>query len=208
MQRVAQSWLVLHLTGSGVALGFVSALQFLPMLVLGAWGGLLADRTDKRRVLMVTQALIGLLALVLGAVILASHVQLWMVYAVAFLLGLVTAIDNPARQSFVMEMVGRRQLTNAVSLKQRRLHRRPRGRAGGGRAADHAGRHRLVLRPQRPLLRGRADRAGGQWTRAGSSAPWSRGARAASWSRACASSGRGPTCASRWSCSASSARWR
>lgn len=116
MQRVAQSWLVLHLTGSGVALGVVSALQFLPMLVLGAWGGVLADRIDKRRLLMVTQAVMGLLALALGTVTLTGQVRLWMVYLLALLLGLVTAADNPARQSFVMEMVGRRQLTNAISL--------------------------------------------------------------------------------------------
>ena len=116
MQRVAQSWLVLHLTGSGVALGTVSALQFLPILLLGAWGGVMADRLDKRRLLMLTQAGMGLLALVLGAVTLAGLVQLWMVYLLALLLGLVTAMDNPARQSFVMEMVGRSQVTNAVSL--------------------------------------------------------------------------------------------
>jgi MFS family permease len=116
MQRVAQSWLVLHLTGSGVALGVVSALQFLPMLVLGAWGGVIADRVDKRRVLMLTQAVMGFLALALGVVTLTGSVQLWMVYVLALLLGLVTAMDNPARQSFVMEMVGRAQLTNAVSL--------------------------------------------------------------------------------------------
>jgi MFS family permease len=116
MQRVAQSWLVLHLTGSGVALGVVSALQFLPMLLLGAWGGVVADRADKRRVLMLTQALMGFLALALGAVTLAGSVRLWMVYLLALLLGLVTALDNPARQSFVMEMVGRSHVTNAVSL--------------------------------------------------------------------------------------------
>ncbi len=116
MQRVAQSWLVLHLTGSGVALGTVSALQFLPILVLGAWGGVMADRIDKRRLLMLTQAGMGLLAMVLGAVTLAGLVQLWMVYLLALLLGLITAMDNPARQSFVMEMVGRGQVTNAVSL--------------------------------------------------------------------------------------------
>jgi MFS family permease len=116
MQRVAQSWLVLHLTGSGVALGVVSALQFLPMLVLGAWGGVMADRVDKRRVLMVTQAVMGFLALALGVVTLTGSVKLWMVYLLALLLGLVTAMDNPARQSFVMEMVGRSQVTNAVSL--------------------------------------------------------------------------------------------
>ncbi|HXM55333.1 MAG TPA: MFS transporter [Candidatus Dormibacteraeota bacterium] len=116
MQRVAQSWLVLHLTGSGVALGLVSALQFLPMLLFGAWGGVLADRIDKRRMLMITQALMGFLALALGVVALTGLVRLWMVYLLALLLGMVTAVDNPGRQSFVMEMVGRRQLTNAVSL--------------------------------------------------------------------------------------------
>jgi MFS family permease len=116
MQRVAQSWLVLHLSGGGFALGLVSALQFLPMLFLGAWGGVLADRLDKRRLLMITQALMGLLALVLGVIVLAGQAQLWMVYLLALLLGLVTAADNPARQAFVMEMVGRGQVANAVSL--------------------------------------------------------------------------------------------
>ena len=116
MQRVAQSWLVLHLTGSGLALGMVAALQFLPILLFGAMGGLLADRLDKRRLLLVTQSMMGLLALVLGLLTLTGAVRLWMVYLLALLLGGVTAIDNPARQSFVIEMVGRRQLTNAVSL--------------------------------------------------------------------------------------------
>jgi MFS family permease len=116
MQRVAQSWLVLHLTGSGLALGLVSALQFLPMLLFGVWGGVLADRVDKRRLLVFTQAAMGLLALALGVVALRGVVQIWMVYLLALLLGLVTVADNPARQSFVMEMVGRSQVSNAVSL--------------------------------------------------------------------------------------------
>jgi MFS family permease len=116
MQRVAQSWLVLHLTGSGVALGVASALQFLPILLFGAWAGLVADRMDKRQVLMVTQPLMGFLALILGVLTLTGLVQLWMVFLMALLLGAVTAVDNPARQSFVMELVGRRQVTNAVSL--------------------------------------------------------------------------------------------
>lgn len=116
MQRVAQSWLVLHLTGSGVALGLVAALQFIPMLLFGAWGGLIADRVDKRRLLIITQALMGLLAAVLAVVTLSGLVQLWIVYLLALLLGVVTAIDNPGRQSFVMEMVGRQQVMNAVSL--------------------------------------------------------------------------------------------
>ena len=94
MQRVAQSWLVLHLTNSGVALGLVSALQFLPMLLIGAWGGVLADRLDKRRLLLLTQAAMGFLALLLGVVTLAGLVQLWMVFLLALLLGLVTAFDT------------------------------------------------------------------------------------------------------------------
>ena len=117
MQRVAQSWLVLHLTvNSGVALGVASALQFLPILLFGVWGGVVADRTDKRRLLMVTQAMMGLLALILGVLTLTGLVQLWMVFLMALLLGAVTVIDNPARQAFVMELVGRGQVTNAVSL--------------------------------------------------------------------------------------------
>jgi MFS family permease len=116
MQRVAQLWLVLHLTGSGVALGLVAAIQFLPMLLFGAAGGLFADRLDKRRLLMVTQTLMALLGLLLGVLTLTGVIQLWMVYVLALLIGTVVAVDNPARQSFVMEMVGRQQLINAVSL--------------------------------------------------------------------------------------------
>jgi MFS family permease len=116
MQSIAQMWLVLHLTGSGVALGVTAALQFLPMLVLGTFGGLMADRLDKRRVLMVTQSAAGLTALVLAALTLGGLVQLWMVYALAFALGLVNVFDNPARQSFVTELVGPERVTNAVGL--------------------------------------------------------------------------------------------
>lgn len=116
MQTVALAWLVLQLTGSGTALGAVVAAQFVPILVLGPYGGLLADRTDKRRLLIATQAVLGAAALALGVVVLAGAVQLWMVVAVAVLLGLVTAIDNPARQAFSLEMVGPDQLRNAVSL--------------------------------------------------------------------------------------------
>jgi len=116
MQSVAQAWLVLELTGSGVALGAVMALQFLPTLVLGPWGGLVADRVEKRRLLIWTQGASALLALVLGVLTVTHVVTLWMVYSLALGLGLVTAIDMPTRQSFVMEMVGREHLTNAVSL--------------------------------------------------------------------------------------------
>ncbi len=116
MQRIAQSWLVLHLTGSGVALGAVSALQFLPVLLLGAWGGLVADRFDKRRVLLGTQAAMGGLALGLALATLSGVVNVALVYAFALALGFVAAIDMPARQAFVMELVGRKHITNAVSL--------------------------------------------------------------------------------------------
>jgi MFS family permease len=116
MQQVAQAWLVLKLTGSGVALGITAALQFLPTLLLASFGGLTADRTDKRKLLMVTQSTSGLLALALAALTLSGHVQLWMVWSLAFCLGVVSSFDNPTRQSFVVEMVGRDRLTNAVSL--------------------------------------------------------------------------------------------
>jgi MFS family permease len=116
MQTVAQSWLVLNLTGSGVALGVTVALQFLPMLLFGMWGGLLADRADKRRLLIVLQAVGGVLALVLYGLVATDTVELWMVYVLAFLLGVVTMIDMPTRQSFVIEMVGPDEVPNAVGL--------------------------------------------------------------------------------------------
>ena len=116
MQSVAQVWLVLKLTGSPLALGITTGLQFLPILVLGPWGGVVADRFDKRKVLIGTQAADAVLALVLGLLTLAGAVQLWMVYLLAFGLGLVTVVDNPTRQSFVMEMVGPEDLQNGISL--------------------------------------------------------------------------------------------
>jgi len=116
MQSIAQMWLVLHLTGSGVALGITAALQFTPILLFGNWGGLLADRVDKRKLLMVTQSAAGVVALVLAGLTLGGVVQLWMVYGLAFALGMVSVFDNPARQSFVTEMVGKDQVTNAVGL--------------------------------------------------------------------------------------------
>lgn len=116
MQTVAQSWLVLSLTGSGVDLGITVALQFLPMLLFGLWGGLLADRSDKRKLLIATQVAGGLLALILFGLVASDTVQLWMVYVLAFLLGVVTMIDMPTRQSFVIEMVGPDEVPNAVGL--------------------------------------------------------------------------------------------
>lgn len=117
MQRIAQDWLVLQLTHqSSVALGITTGLQFLPMLMFGLVGGVIADRYPKRRVLQVANAFMGVVALVLGVLVIAGAVQVWHVFVLAFLLGLGSAIENPARQSFVVEMVGREQLTNAVGL--------------------------------------------------------------------------------------------
>lgn len=116
MQRIAQDWLVLSLTGSASAVGITIALQFLPMLLFGLYGGVLADRLPKRPLLLGTQTAMGLTGIALGVLTLAGHVQVWHVYLAAFLLGLVTVVDNPARQTFVSEMVGKDQLANAVSL--------------------------------------------------------------------------------------------
>ncbi|WP_327189749.1 MFS transporter [Streptomyces xinghaiensis] len=116
MQRIAQDWLVLTLTGSSAAVGITTALQFLPMLLLGLYGGVIADRLPKRRLLLMTQSAMGLTGLALAALTLSGHVQVWHVYLMALLLGLATVVDNPARQAFVAEMVGPRDLRNAVSL--------------------------------------------------------------------------------------------
>ncbi|MEU8775041.1 MFS transporter [Streptomyces sp. NPDC048606] len=116
MQRIAQDWLVLSLTGSASAVGITIALQFLPMLLFGLYGGVLADRLPKRPLLIGTQAAMGLTGVALAVLTLAGHVQVWHVYLAAFLLGLVTVVDNPARQTFVSEMVGPAQVANAVSL--------------------------------------------------------------------------------------------
>ena len=116
MQAIGQMWLVLRLTGSGTALGITTALQFAPMLLAGAWGGVVADRVDKRRLLITTQMLAGALAVIMGALIASDAVELWMIYALALALGCVNALDNPARRAFVIEMVGPEYLSNAVSL--------------------------------------------------------------------------------------------
>ena len=116
MQSIAQGWLVYDLTDSAVWLGTVVALQFGPVLFIGPWGGLLADRADKRKLLLTTQVLAMVLATVLGLLVALDVVQLWMVLVLAALYGTVNAIDNPARQSFVIEMVGPEDLANAVGL--------------------------------------------------------------------------------------------
>ncbi|WP_228329548.1 MFS transporter [Streptomyces fungicidicus] len=116
MQRIAQDWLVLTLTGSSAAVGITTALQFLPMLLFGLYGGVLVDRPRKRPTLLVTQTAMALTSLALAALTLTGQVQVWHIYVAAFALGLATVVDNPARQSFVTELVGPGQLQNAVSL--------------------------------------------------------------------------------------------
>src|SRR3712207_4246245 len=122
MQTVAEMWLVVQLTGSGVSVGLTAALQFLPMLLFGAMGGVLADRMAKRRLLMVTQALMALPALGLWAQVASGGIELWMVYVLVFLRGAVNAVDNPARQSFVTELVGPARTVNAVALNSVIVH--------------------------------------------------------------------------------------
>ena len=116
MQRIAQDWLVLELTGSVTAVGVAVALQFLPMLLFGLLGGVVADRFPKRSILVVTQSSAAAVATTLGVLALTGAVQPWHVYALAFALGLVTVVDNPTRQVFVSELVGPRHIRNAVSL--------------------------------------------------------------------------------------------
>ncbi|MDA8025277.1 MAG: MFS transporter [Actinomycetota bacterium] len=116
MQMVAQSWLVLQISKSGSILGVVSAVQFLPMLFLGPLAGVYTDRYNKRKLLILTQSLFGVVALVLGILDLSGVIQLWMIFVSAALMGVINTIDMPTRQAFVIELVGREDLQNAVSL--------------------------------------------------------------------------------------------
>jgi len=118
MQRTAQDWLVLtQLThNSGVALGVTTALQFLPVLFISPWAGLLADRMDRRKLLMATQGAMGVFAAILGGLVLSGHVRLWHVYVLALALGVASAFDAPVRQTFVAQLVPKQNLANAVGL--------------------------------------------------------------------------------------------
>jgi MFS family permease len=133
MQMVAEMWLILELTGSGVAVGVTSALQFLPILLFGAWGGVIADRFDKRRLLAFTQTAMAVPALALWGLAVTGAVEPWMVFALVFVRGAVNSVDNPTRQSFVIEMVGADQVVNAVGLNSVLIHSaRILGPAGAG----------------------------------------------------------------------------
>jgi MFS family permease len=116
MQMAAQSWLVLTLTGSPTTLGLIVALQTLPVLLLGPYGGVIADRVDKRRLMIALQAAMGVQALILAILTITGSVRLWEIGLLALALGLNNAFENPARQSFMLEMVGSENLRNAVSL--------------------------------------------------------------------------------------------
>ena len=124
MGRVAQDWLVLtELTDhSASALGIATGLQFAPFLLLAPWSGMIADRFPKRRILLATQSTLLATALLLGALTVTGAVQLWHVYALALVQGLAQAVDNPARQTFVSEMVGPGLLANAVALNSASFH--------------------------------------------------------------------------------------
>jgi MFS family permease len=116
MQMIAQSWLVLTLTHSSIALGAIVAAQTLPVLVLGPYGGVVADRVDKRRLMVALQTLMGVQALVLGVLTITGAIRFWEIGVLAGLLGLNNAFENPSRQSFILELVGPEHLRNAVSL--------------------------------------------------------------------------------------------
>jgi MFS family permease len=116
MQAVAQAWLVLQLTGDPFLLGLVAAMQFLPVMVLGLFGGLIADALPKRRTLIVTQVVQMVLAFVLFGLTATGMVEVWQIIVLALLLGITNAVDMPTRQSFVVEMVGRSDVANAVAL--------------------------------------------------------------------------------------------
>jgi MFS family permease len=116
MQQVAQAWLILQLTNDPLALGIVAAAQFGPTLVLGLFAGLLADAVSKRLALLWTNSLPGVLALALGLLVASGEVQPWHVYVLAFCLGIVNAFEMPLRQAFVVELVGRPDVANAVAL--------------------------------------------------------------------------------------------
>ncbi|HTX31405.1 MAG TPA: MFS transporter [Solirubrobacteraceae bacterium] len=116
MQMTAQAWLVLTLTHSSTALGLVIALQTLPVLLLTPYGGVIADRSDKRRIMIALQSAMGVQALILGLLVVTGNVRFWEIGVLALLLGLNNAFENPSRQSFMLEMVGPEHLRNAVSL--------------------------------------------------------------------------------------------
>ena len=176
MQSVAQGWLMHRLTSSAFMLGFLGFLQFLPVLLLALWAGVIADRFDRRKLLLITQSAALVQAVLLALLVSFGVVQPWMVLALAFGFGVVNAFDLPLRQSFVVELVGREDLPNAIALNSAAFNsariigpaiagpwwrRCPAWRAPAGSPAGSAAtsRARPAALDQRPLVRRRADRA-------------------------------------------------
>lgn len=122
MQRIDQDWLAVKLSGDGMAVGIVTALQFLPTLLLGPFAGSLADRVRKRPLLVATCVGMGLPALVLGGFLAAGEVTVWHIYACALVLGIASAVDGPARMAYIREILAREHLTNAIGLNQVNFH--------------------------------------------------------------------------------------
>ncbi len=116
MQMVAENWLIIRLHGSGLALGISTSVQFAPMLVVGAYGGVLVDRWNKRRLLVATQSLYAILALLMAVVVASGHAAIWMVWLAGLVLGMVNVVDWPGRQAFTVEMVGATRIANATAL--------------------------------------------------------------------------------------------
>jgi MFS family permease len=142
MQIVAEMWLIVQLTGSGAAVGLTAGLQFLPVLLFAGFGGVLADRLDKRTLLTVTQFSMALPALALWGLTATDRVETWMVFALVFVRGSILALDNPARQAFVSEMVGSDRVLNAVALNSVVVHSaRIAGPAAAGALIAFAGLH-------------------------------------------------------------------
>lgn len=122
MQRIAQDWLVLSLTGSSAAVGVTTALQFTPLMLFGLYGGVIADRLPLRKLLVITHSALTATSLALAVLILSGHIHLWHLYTMATVLGAVTVVDTPARQSFINQIVGPDLLPNAVSLGSATFH--------------------------------------------------------------------------------------
>ena len=148
MQTVALAFLVLHLTGSGIALGLATAARYLPIFLLAPYGGLVVDRLDKRRLLYVTQSLAGLLAGTFAVLIVTGTIDMSMVYLLGLGLGTLTAFDNPARQVLMAEMVTRDKLSNAVTLNSVEINVARGARCRSRWRARRCGRVGDLFRPQ------------------------------------------------------------
>jgi MFS family permease len=158
-QGVALAWLMLRLTGSGVDLGLLTTCSFLPMLVAGPWSGNLIDRSNRRRLLIVTQSLFITLSTLLAVVIALGAVRVWMLFLFAFASGVVGTPDSAARQVYAIDLVGTDHLTSAISLNGGRIECVARGRTGSRWSSlSHRGRLGLLFR-QRGIVRARPHRS-------------------------------------------------